>query len=961
MSNAPVSDLGVPPNLAMPLGVLWGKSKAGEGPNLLIQHLLDTAAVAELMWDHYLAPAFRRRVDDIAQGQGRRFFSWLCAMHDVGKATPAFQYQVEDLGQAVAAAGLERGPLPPHASRAWRHDLAGARILHDTLQEAGWSSDSVGWIWPLVAGHHGIFWARSKLNVARDRPHLHGRGPVWRAVQQGLVQVVSRALGVEELAAMEPAGRPSRADQLALSGWIVMADWIASDEHRFGGIDCLPDVGLAIARDRASRAWKVMGIRGGWGERLPVPTGDLLQERFRLPARPSQVQVVEAAREVPAPALIIVEAPMGEGKTEAAMAAAEVLAARFGADGLFIGMPTQATSDPMFSRVLRWSREVADGLGLLDGLPVALLHGKRMFNEEWRDLLRRPAPRAAPSARDKYGVPEDLLSVANVDEGGDHDESGGNVAPAEWFLGRKRGLLSPLVVGTIDQLLFAATRTKHVMLRFAGLGAKIVVLDEIHAADVYMLQFVDEALRWLGQGSVPVVLLSATLAPDQRREMVASYLQGALGDSHFQADDLPSADGYPCVTAAWADGEQPGYRVTSSAGWRASRDVAVEVLEETSDDPAGVVHRLGDDLETGGCALVIRNTVRRAQDTYRALRERFSEDVVLLHGRLAVGTRADRTERVLSRLGPPSRDVERPRRLIVVATQLAEQSFDVDVDLLVTDLAPIDLLLQRAGRLHRHDRDATERPVRLRTPRVVVTGASGLETATPKFPGGSEYVYSRYHLLRAAALVMQAVDAGGWSIPQDVPRLVGLGYGKGALVPQSWADEERKARDELDQKETKRKARAELHVLVARDEWSKPTLEGLHRLGQRASKSDDEMHAVVRDGKPTVEIVLLRRSQAGYAALDGTRLGIHGEAGTDHIQAVLAGTVRLPARLSASATALTTLPEWKDRPWLRFCRVVEIDAAGRGHLGDVPILYDDDLGLVDAGAGAAPSGEAGTT
>uniref|UniRef100_UPI002AD3E96F CRISPR-associated helicase Cas3' n=1 Tax=Frankia sp. Cas4 TaxID=3073927 RepID=UPI002AD3E96F len=292
--------------------------------------------------------------------------------------------------------------------------------------------------------------------------------------------------------------------------------------------------------------------------------------------------------------------------------------------------------------------------------------------------------------------------------GGDRPSADGTAA-AEWFLGAKRGLLAPVTVGTVDQLLHAATRTKHVMLRHAGMAGRVVVLDEVHAYDVYMAQFLFEALRWLADAGVPVVVLSATLPPVLRLRLVRSYLQGALQERDVDVADLPVPRGYPSSTAVCVTGGKRWAEVASGPSWRDPIPVGVEVLAETPDfSPATVAAAVAVEVGAGGCALVVCNTVARAQDVYSALRPVFGADVMLLHARFIAAERAVRTERVVDLLGRPGRPdgAARPPRLVVVATQVAEQSFDVDVDLLVTDLAPIDLLLQRVGRLHRHDRNA---------------------------------------------------------------------------------------------------------------------------------------------------------------------------------------------------------------------------------------------------------------
>ncbi|MFJ7996901.1 CRISPR-associated helicase Cas3' [Streptomyces sp. NPDC096310] len=982
------------------LGVLWGKSeeKAGGTMNLLLSHLLDTAAVAERIWDYFLAPSTRRMLDETAGGvgRGRPLFSWLCGVHDCGKATPAFQRMWVKGAEAVRAAGL--GWSEPAIARCrWRHDRAGGYLLQGLLPRGGWSEEQVSWVWPLVAGHHGAFPNRAATQPARKaRGQLAGGGR-WPEVQQALVQRFTRDLGFGDLAEVEPCRIPSRAAQLHLSGLIVMADWIASDERHFKGIDDLAKVTLENARVRAGLAWEALGLRGGWG-RLAEPGPETFGDRFGQSPRPSQRMVMEAARRMEAPGLLVVEAPMGEGKTKAALLAAEILAAKFGADGVFVGMPTQSTSDPMFSQVRTWVATVDEDLAS----QVALLHGKRMFNKEWRELLEpgcASASEASFGGIDEYGECEgdDLYGDGDLYEGGDlyggASARGGvpgrssSRGPAEWFLGAKRGLLCPFVVGTIDQLLFAATRTRHVMLRMAGLVGKVVVLDEIHAADVYMSQFLKEGLRWLGQAGVPVVLLSATLPPRQRRELIDAYLAGAVSREEFTAEGLSDPLGYPSVTATWMalDGSGPRFAVEECAGWRDDLALAVEFMPEAIPGPrtpyeqreavqaeanASVAAYLGRELADGGCALVIRNTVDRAQSLYTELRRSFGRDVLLLHGRIAVGPRADRTEKCLRLLGAEEkgRPSNRPARLIVVATQIAEQSFDVDADLLLTDLAPIDLVLQRVGRLHRHEK--TRRRGRLAGPRVVITGFGGpgsgceaagfecgttaLERPAPRFLGGSEFIYGRHLLLRAAALLFAAVD--GWRIPGQVPELVAAGYREGEEgVPQAWREDAESARLLWEGKQRQRADNAADCLLTRRGDKEGTTLSGLHYSSVPGTGRDTDLDAVVRDSEAGTEVIVVIQDGETYRTLAGRALTVNGDVPDALLEEVLGGTVRLPPRYTAAAALeLAPLPGWLGHPRLGYSPALVLDSGCGAVLADRVLRYEHDLGLVEEKVPAGP-------
>ncbi|MFE3444953.1 CRISPR-associated helicase Cas3' [Nocardia sp. NPDC059180] len=915
------------------LGALWGKSasRAGGTANLLLSHMLDTAAVAELIWDRYLADSVRHQVAVVAGSSdaGRRLFVWLCGVHDLGKATPVFQSVDRDGATAVRGVGLS---WDEHSvkGRRWRHEKAGAKILKDLAREAGWGAEHRDWVWPLVAGHHGQFPSLGDLGPGRRHESALRGGGDWPDAQRALLVAFTRVLGCGELRDVEPRVVPSRALQLQLSGFIVMADWIASGEH-FPGIVCLDEVSVEGARSRAVKAWEELGLARGWG-RIPEPSADDFEARFHVPPRPSQYVAIECAARMARPGLMIVEAPMGEGKTRTALLCAEVMAARFGFDGVFVGMPTQATSDPMFTQVRAWVKAV--DAGAVGG--VALLHGKRRFNSEWQRLVESAEDADSGFAsvgEDEFGL-DDPYGSSGFDAC--TCERPVRTVPAEWFLGAKRGLLAPFVVGTIDQLLLAATRTKHVMLRMAGLAGKVVILDEVHAADVYMSEFLVEGLRWLGQAGVPVILLSATLPPGQREQLLSAYLAGARSIEELEPVAFDEEPGYPRVTTAWADTVgSPVVEQVSAPAWRAeSLRVNVQVVREG----ASIAELLTDRLSDGGCVLIIRNTVDRAQETFTELQQVFGSAVELLHARMHVRQRAQVTDVCLDRLGPKKDGVQRPLT-IVVATQIAEQSFDVDADLLITDLAPMDLLLQRIGRMHRHD--GVLRPPALREPTVVITGFVPGGDGPPSINGDSEAIYGRYPLLRSAAAVLQA-DGDHWKVPAQVPELVVAAYDPQVAVPEAWVDEVAAALRTWTADQRKRADTAAQFVLTRLGEHEYPTLEGLHR-GEYVK--DDDVR--VRDGEESIDVILVREDDRGYRSENGRRLGPNGEVPAEVLDDVLGGTLRLPMRLARPGMeSLRPLDGWRDHPWLRYCPALILDNDSRGAVGTARIRYDARLGLV---------------
>ncbi len=859
---------------------------------------------------------------------------WLCAIHDLGKATPAFQHCNEVEALRPREAGLTWNETRV-AAKFWRHDRLGAVLLRNELKRV-WSRRQLSWVWPLVAGHHGEFPTVGNLPTPSGFGEHFGVGDGWRDAQRGLLEMVTESVGFANLKDVEPVERPTRADQLAIAGFVVMADWIASNSTDFPGIDEIDYISLEVSRERAAQAWRRWRLRGGWANlAVPSSTIDLIGKRFNNVARESQFTVVEAAHQIESPGMLLVEAPMGEGKTKAALAASEVLAARFGCDGVLLAMPTQATCTPMFEEVVNWvstfDPELVD--------EVQLLHGKRQFNQLWKEIWHN-----RPSENDV----DDFGSIAEDEDfgcsaGSPSSVKDGESRPESWFHGHKRGLLTAFGVATIDQLLFAATRTKHVMLRFAGLAGKVVVIDEVHAADIYMSQFLYEILRWLGQARVPVVLLSATLPQHQRQALCDAYAEGATGRT--DSVQLPESFAYPRVSLVWGEGNEARTDVKAADPWRDDFQVAVEVVEDTSDDGGPVVDRVRSDLRGGGTALVVVNSVKRAQRIYETLRDGFEGDtLLLLHGRLDDADRAERTAQSLNAAqADPDRDPT--KRQVIVATQVAEQSFNIDADLLITDVAPIDLILQRIGRLHRHP--STPRPDRLREPRVIITGLAWTDTA-PDFHSASEAVYSSNLLLRSAALIAETIAGGAvpasWRVPSCVPQLISDGYSDAFVFPDSWCEAAEKAEIEWEADQERRAETAAYFVLSEEAKRGAPCLDGLHHKPTHASEG--ELHAAVRDGPSSVEVVMVRRSPEGYTAMNGTRLGSNGEVSNEALDDLLGGVVRLPAKFTDEAEAqLTTLPGWEGHTWLGWSKALVLDQNGEADLGGHRLRYDSELGL----------------
>lgn len=698
----------------------WAKSGDPLGYGLLA-HLLDVAAVAEAILSReseatlqWAAACFGLTLESAP-----RWIAAFSGLHDFGKAIPGFQAKWPEGRQANEAAGLPF--LPSAVLRADRHDWASTTLLRPEFAkcfpDAGWAAA----IAQALGAHHGYFPSSSEIRGERARPVFEN--PAWSAARSELIAIYFDAL--------QPGEPPPPQQDISLHGlaWLAgltsVADWIGSNQEWFppGERAESPTKHHAEARLLAERALDEMG----WPCYRPLHHGaaatDALLERIlgRAGAEPRPLQSVadRLLSHASGPTLMIVEAPMGEGKTELAFLAHLRLQAKNGHRGLYVALPTQATGNAMFDRALTFLRGFAPDVPL----DIQLAHGGAMLDER---LYR-------------------LREVSDSKE-----ES---IACSAWFSQRKRSLLSPYGVGTIDQALFAVLNVKHHFVRLWGLANRVVVLDEIHAYDTYTSSLIEALLRWLKAMNCSVVLMSATL-PAKRR---ADFLQ-AWGVIGCEREDGGIA--YPRLLLA-SEGRLQG----ESVACRALAPITVFAIEEDLSVLASIAL---EKLVGGGCGVVIVNTVQRAQDLFANLKVLLGADTELLlfHARFPADERGARERAVLGKFG---RNANRPTRALLIATQVVEQSLDIDFDFMVSDLAPVDLLLQRAGRLHRHER---ERPDAHQTPHLTVAGFQ--QDRLPELINTAwGFVYDPYVLYRTWAI---AGTEPVWHLPADIDRLVQAVY-----------------------------------------------------------------------------------------------------------------------------------------------------------------------------------------
>ena len=669
----------------------WGKFDETSGRiHRLEHHCADVAACFEALLRE---PVLRARFVRAAGAGGftdttAARLAFLSFLHDFGKLNTGFQFKVRrnELPR--------RGPRPAgHVAEALlcfeRPEFCELLGLHDIAEQ--WGRPGVVPLLHAMLAHHGR---------PASRPTRSGSGPpeLWESFGGYVPQATARLLGRLGRAWFPDAfaNGPPLPDAPALAhlfaGVVALADQLGSDEKIFE-YEPVPDPRyIDRARHRAARTVEARGFRRrDWAAGAAVSdVGSLFGHPV---ARPLQRAVSDAPLDRP---LLILESETGSGKTEAAVLRFAALWRAGLVDGLYFAVPTRAAAKQLHGRIER-----------------AL---KRLFPPESRVQAILAVP-GYLRAGDAEGRRTEKFKVYWEDQ---PDEE---TRLARWSAESSRKFLSaPAAVGTVDQVLLAGLRVKWAHFRAASLSRSLLVVDEVHASDAYMTAL----LRGVLQGHLALgghaMLMSATLGAAARSKFASRVARSSL-PTPTDAESVP----YPALTLVPADSAPKTHAITSGP----DKSVSMRA-EPVLGDPDAIARIAAAAARDGAKVLVIRNTVASAQAAFDALLALGGPDVVftvaegpaLHHSRFAAEDRHlldDAVERVL---GDSSRP---PGGVVVIGTQTLEQSLDIDADLLVTDICPVDVLLQRIGRLHRHRR--TNRPARFREPRCrVLVPEAGLET-----------------------------------------------------------------------------------------------------------------------------------------------------------------------------------------------------------------------------------------
>lgn len=697
--------------------------------------------------------------------------SYLISLHDIGKLTYQFQSADDILIPAMDAAGLKPAVT---LNCIFRHEKTSARIMRGI-----WASDSInerqfGDYAEILAAHHqGKTGEAAPLSDSWIRYH----------------QEYENAMRTVFLAGKKPVfptiKRENRgAVQAVLLGLLILSDWISSSDS-FADAESWREEGRLeeVAAVTTHQFLKNSGMQNHG----VIPSETFCKTWPNIPIggeRELQKQTEILFSDDKRVLLTLIEAPMGEGKTEAGVFAALRMAKLWKKQGFYVALPTSATSNQMVGRV----RKLLQEHHLED--TVRLMHAMAwMFDSGF-------------SAEGKI-----------------HEEESETIK--SWTIPKRRSLLVPYAVGTVDQAMMAAMFIKYGVLRLIGLSGKALIIDEVHAYDTYMTTILKELLIWCKALRIPVVLLSATLPLQKKSELLSVY-GGSIDD-----------DSYPAITAVDEKGKTSILPITKTTK---QQTFAIELIPDLN-HPERIAELAVDRTAGGGCTCVLMNTVRQAQEVYSEIkRKEFEGDLLLFHSRFLACDRDEIEKRCLRLFGKDKKD--RPQKAILVATQVVEQSLDVDFDYMISAIAPIDLLLQRMGRVHRHS--DTIRPACMSTPKITV-----LIPGKEHF-GSDRFVYPECLLRQTARLLS---ERNSIHIPEDMHELVQQGYSE-KYVPQ----EELNQWTEHLMDENLRASSAQMYLLGSPEK----KLAALHRQdGFDDLESNSYLSAKTRLSEPSVRVALL--------------------------------------------------------------------------------------------------------
>lgn len=727
----------------------WGKADSnypGEQKwHPLAYHSLDVAAVAASWWD--ASPTIQRTFlaafgyTQLQQNQLRAWILFFTALHDLGKFDVRFQLKAQD---ALAAAWRPLGKKDQEVSQrdidgfdhgwagiAWANQEYRLWLEHDDVGREAWEQWKP-WL-AAVTGHHGDFYEASRIYDpnADDSIIAHDR-----AARHAFVSAMTNIfLTPEGIGFQDSPPLTSPSAQCLLAGFCAVCDWIGSNTEVF--LYQKPDTALtdyfAISVEKI-QAGDVLHCFGLLAKAMNYKgvSALLKSEEF-----PRGVQVLVDSLPTTS-GLTLIEAPTGSGKTEAALAYAWRLLDQGIADSIVFALPTQATANAMLTRAEAFAKIVFGDAN------VVLAHGKSKLNSEF----------------DRLVIAGQRKTIQGKEEAA--------VQCAAWLANsRKRVFLGQIGVCTVDQILLSVLPVRHKFVRGFGLNKSVLIVDEVHAYDAYMHGLLGEVLRRQRSVGGSVILLSATLPASVRKKLLETWESSGVEKAPYPALWHATHDNALCTTVP--DDHRPELR-----------EVITECIKLPGAFPNDdVMERIIAAAESGARVAVVMNLVDDAQQLARKLRGKTVIDVDVFHARYRFMDRQAKEKGTIDYYG---RNAARDKGRILVATQVVEQSLDLDFDWMLTQICPVDLLFQRLGRLHRHRRE--NRPARFELPRCTVLSVEGEDYGLHKLIYGNTRVLWRTEQLLAGTSkivfpkayrdwIEQVYQRDDWS---DEPESIALGY-----------------------------------------------------------------------------------------------------------------------------------------------------------------------------------------
>ena len=705
--------------------IFWAKTTQEGYPGLSVyDHMINVGWVASFIAEFFpeILEHFNLRSTEVGA---------FAALHDLGKISPGFQRKCEKWLEENDLTRIDRNFCWDAAMES-NHGKVSHAAIQTFLVENGIDRKSAKYLSTILGAHHG------RLAPPNDRGYRPNKAItemnthiVWDNARKENAERIWRDFAVCRTSFDFDDQSPAL---WWLAGVTSVADWIGSDERFFSPNRRTSDVDV---KSQARNALEVIGFRQVEFIRN-LSFYDLFHDAKNPEIKwvPNEMQV-KTLSVVSGPGVYVIEAPMGMGKTEAALWAAYQLLVSGKANGVYFALPIQATSNRMHIRMNDFVQRITDASNT-----SRLIHGSSWLMDQ-RDTIR-------PVATNLGSVSDDARTGR------------------DWFASAKRALLAPFGVGTIDQALLGVVAAKHFFVRHFALAGKVVILDEVHSYDLYTGTLIDKLIITLEALGCTVIVLSATLTGLRRRQIVTHP------DDVEDGVTLP----YPLIT-----GRRAGIPLKPlAASPPDSRTVKVDfIAAENAAEKAITLAR------NGGAVLWICNTVGAAQKQYQRFMELSQNEFLigLLHSRFPFWRREELENEWMERLG--KNGITRCGS-ILVSTQIVEQSVDLDADLIISELAPTDMLLQRLGRLWRHERG--HRPVDTAQLCIIEETQSIEELrnmepkAIMKALGNKVKVYAPYILLRSLE-VWKAMQPAVL-IPLQIRQLIETTYADRENEPASW-------------------------------------------------------------------------------------------------------------------------------------------------------------------------------